>query len=94
MPELSFEPLKVALSPPSGEKIDIIAEKSVIFWSKFPTSKCHKIDLLLVERSDLYERVQLDEYYQKILATYLDHSGNGGGRGRSFRGYTAYIVLN
>ena len=78
-----FEPLKIALSLLSGEEIDIIAEKSVIFWSKFPTSRCYKTNLPLVERSDLYELyelnelVQLVEYYQKILVTYLDHSGNG-----------------
>ena len=33
----------------------------------------------LVERSHIYERVQLVEYYQKIMVTYLDHSGIGGG---------------
>ena len=69
-----FEPLKVALSLPSGEKIDIIAEKSVISNFKVPQK-----NLPLVERSDLYKLVQLVEYYQKILVTYLDHSGNGGG---------------
>ena len=33
----------------------------------------------LVERSHIYERVQLVEYYQIILVRHLDHSGNTGG---------------
>ena len=56
---------------PSGEKIDIIAEKSVIFGHNFQKN------LPLVERSDLYERVQLVEFYQKILVTYLDGVSGG-----------------
>ena len=36
---LSCEPLNVALSTPSGEKIDI-AEKEGHFWAKISTSKC------------------------------------------------------
>ena len=50
------------------EKIDIIAEK----MSFLVTISA------LVERSHLYARVQLVEYYQKILGTDLDHSGNEG----------------
>ena len=64
------------------------SQKSVIIWSKFPTSKIRtKKNLPFVERSDLFERVQLVKFYHKLLATYLDHSGNGGKRppGRSFR---------
>ena len=38
--QLSFESVKVALSPPSGAEIVILDEKSVIFVPKFPTSKC------------------------------------------------------
>ena len=38
-----------------------------------------KKNLPLVERSHTYERVQLVEYYQKTLVTYLDHSGNQAG---------------
>ena len=30
----------------------------------------------LVERSHIYERVQLDEYYQNIVFTHLDHFWN------------------
>ena len=74
-----FELLKVALSPPSAEKIDDIAEKSVIFGQNFQLQRAMKKNLPLVERSHKYERVQLVEYYQKILVTYLDHSGNKGG---------------
>ena len=33
--QLSFKPLKVALAPSSGEKIDIIAEKVLIFGQNF-----------------------------------------------------------
>ena len=34
----------------------------------------------------MYERVQLFEYYQNILVTHLDHSGNTGGPDEVSRG--------
>ena len=37
--QLPFKPVKVPLSPPSGEKIAITSEKSVMFWTKFRTLK-------------------------------------------------------
>ena len=49
------------------------------FGRNFQLQRAIKKNLPLVERSHTYERVQLVEYYQKILVTYLDHSGNKGG---------------
>ena len=50
----------------------------------YSRKKCHFLvkisnlkNLPLVERSHVYERVQLVECYQKILVTYLDHSLDG-----------------
>ena len=53
-------------------------KKSVIFGQNFQLQSAIK-NLPLVERSGLYELVQVVDYYQKILVTYLDHSRNGGG---------------
>ena len=53
--------------------------KVKIFGRNFQLQRAIKTNLPLVERSHTYECVQLVEYYQKILVTYLDHSGNKGG---------------
>ena len=74
----------IALSPPSGEKIDNIAE-NVSFLVEISNFKVPK-NLRLVERSDLNERVQLVENYQIIPVTYLGHSRNEGAPERSFWG--------
>ena len=58
MPELSLEPLKVALSPPSGEKIDIIAEKVLFFGQNFQLQGAIEKNLPL---DPLYELVQVVE---------------------------------
>ena len=60
--------LNGALAPPSCEK----------------TKKCQNFqlqsalipDFPLVERSHLYQRVELDEYYQNIIVKHLDHFWN------------------
>ena len=63
--KLSFMPLNVALAPPSCDKN--IAEKKCQFLAKISNFKVPYFqNLPLVERSHIYERVQLDEYYQNI----------------------------
>ena len=54
--------------------------------------QCHK-NLPLVKRSDIYERVQLVEYYKKILVTYLGHSRNEG-EGARTESQGVYVVYN
>ena len=67
---LSFELLNGALTPPSGEK-------NKFFFAKISNFKGSSFQILpLVERSHLYARVHLDEYYQNIIVTHLDHFWN------------------
>ena len=47
-----------------------------IFFPKFPTSNCPYSRICHVERSHIYKCVQLDENYQNILVTHLDHFWN------------------
>ena len=63
--ELSFKPFKAGLPASSGEKIDIIAEKSGKI-SKIQIPLTRKI--LLAQRNVLYRRVRLVEYYQNQLS--------------------------
>ena len=59
-----LKPLNVALAPQLWEK-DIIAEKSAIFWPKFPLQ-----NLPLVERSHIYGFFQLSW----VLSEYTSHT--------------------
>ena len=66
----------VALAPLSCEKKNHYSRKKPFFAKIFNFRMPWFQNLPLVERSHIYERMQLGEYYQNIIVTHLDHFWN------------------